>query len=153
MRVAHTFEVLPQAKVASVVRLGNIDPVCRRLVNGCPNPEPRTYLQLQRRVGVMFLHLVSTALRLWGWVVPTSGGDVADAWSQGSAGGGWSRSGGASSPGRATSSGQKSPVTRAYQRLSKSGHLNIFRLFNAWLKLLLNSCCIRGRRAAGKAGS
>ena len=54
-------------------------------------------------------------------------------------GGGRGRSGGATPPGRVTSSSRKSPVARALLSLSNFGHLTLYRLSNAWQKLSLNS--------------
>ena len=60
MRVAYTFEVVRQAKVAAIFRQGDIDPICRRLINCRSNYEPRIYLYLQGSVGVLLRILVST---------------------------------------------------------------------------------------------
>ena len=62
------------------------------------------------------------------------GGSVLDK-RQGSASGGGGRSGGASLPGRDTSSGRNFPIARAIHRLSKIGHLTRFRLSNTCWKL------------------
>ena len=61
MRVAHTFEVVRQAKVVSVFSQGYINPVCRCLINGRSNPELRPYLHLWGGVGVLLLFLISPA--------------------------------------------------------------------------------------------
>ena len=68
MRVAHTFEVIRQEKVASVVRQGGIDPVHRCLVYLCSDPEPQTYLHLGVGVVVLIRLMVSpAALCLGSW--------------------------------------------------------------------------------------
>ena len=68
MRVAHTFEVVKQAKVVAVICKEDIDPVCRCLVYCRLDPEPQTYMYLRGGVGVLLLPLVSTAaLRLGSW--------------------------------------------------------------------------------------
>ena len=97
MRVAHTFEVVQQKKVAAVVRQGNIDPVFCCLVYFRSNSEPWNYLHMKGGVGVLLHLLVSPAalrLGIWGGechrrVFPMTGY--------------WGRFGGASTPGRATS--------------------------------------------------
>ena len=61
MRVAHTLEVVRQAKVVAVVRLGDVDPDRRCLVYRSPKPKPQTYLHLWGKVGVVFLCLISPA--------------------------------------------------------------------------------------------
>ena len=64
MYVAHTFEVLLQAKVAAVVHLGDVeDTYCCR-IDRSPNPKPRPYLHLWGGVGVVFLCLIPPDLRL-----------------------------------------------------------------------------------------
>ena len=65
MCVAHAFEVVQQAKVASVVRLGFFDPDRRHLVDSNPNPKPWLYMHLLGGVGVVFLFLITPDLRLW----------------------------------------------------------------------------------------
>ena len=55
MCVAHTFEVVQQVKVTAIVRLGNVNPTCRRCINISPNPKPQHYLHLWVRVDVVFL--------------------------------------------------------------------------------------------------
>ena len=72
MFVAHTFEVVQQAKVATVVRLGDINPVCRRLVNSSPNTKPRTYLHLWGGVGAVPSSSCS-APGVWVWCLPPAG--------------------------------------------------------------------------------
>ena len=65
MRVAHTFEVVRQKKVAAVVCQGNIDLVFCCLVYCRSNPEPWNYLHMKGGVGVLLHLLVSpAALRL-----------------------------------------------------------------------------------------
>ena len=58
--VSHTFEVVRQAKLATVVCLWYFDPVRRRRVNSSPNPKPRTYLNLRGGMGVVLLGLISS---------------------------------------------------------------------------------------------
>ena len=58
IRVAHTFEVLRQAKVAAVICLGYVDPVRFRLVDSSPNSKPQTYLHLRGGVGVVHMCLI-----------------------------------------------------------------------------------------------
>ena len=66
MSVTHTFDVVRQAKLATVVFLGYVYPICFRLVNRSPNPKCRLYLHLWGGVGVLLLFLISpAALRLW----------------------------------------------------------------------------------------
>ena len=60
MCVAHTFEVVRQEKVATVVCLWYVDPFRRRRVNSSLNPKPRTYLNLRGGMGVVFLRLISS---------------------------------------------------------------------------------------------
>ena len=85
-------------------------------------------------------------------VVPASGWGVANALLRGATGRGRGISGGANPPGRATISGWKFPVARAFLRISKFGHRTLCCLSNSWRNLLLNSCFISQRRAAGKVG-
>ena len=66
MRVAHTFEVVRQAKVVDVVRLGYFYPVCQLCADGRPNPKPRPYFNLAGGVWVMLLHLVPSPALLLG---------------------------------------------------------------------------------------
>ena len=74
MHVAHTFEVVRKAKVASIFFQRDIEPVCLCVVYRRSDPEPRTYLYLGGWVGVLFHLLVSpAALRLGSWGVPASG--------------------------------------------------------------------------------
>ena len=61
MRVAHTFEVVMQAKVAAVVYQGDIYPVSHCLVYCRQDPEPCTYLHLRGGIGVLIRPLVSSA--------------------------------------------------------------------------------------------
>ena len=65
MRVVQTFYVVRQEKMAVVVHLGDINPVRRCFIDGCLNPEPWSYLHLRGGVGIMLLHLIPPALRLW----------------------------------------------------------------------------------------
>ena len=58
MSVAHTFELVRQAEVETVVYLGNIHPFLRRRVNCSPNPKPPPYLHLWGGVWIVLLHLV-----------------------------------------------------------------------------------------------
>ena len=60
MCVSHTFEVVQQAKVATVVCIWYVDPVRRRRVNLSPNPIPLTYLILRGWMGVVVLRLISS---------------------------------------------------------------------------------------------
>ena len=117
--------------MAAIVCLGDIDPIRRRLVNGCPNPEPRPYMHLRGMVGlcscVWFLLLCFYGvgvLTAAGGVLPmpgsralqVEGGDALEV----------------QSPlGGATSSGRKFPVARALLRLSKFGHRTLSCLSNA----------------------
>ena len=65
MRILHTFEVVRQAEVVAVVRLGGAFPVCRRCVYGRPNHKPQPYLHLWGGVFIVLLHLVTpTSLHL-----------------------------------------------------------------------------------------
>ena len=61
MRVAHTFEVVQQAKVAAIVCQGDIDAIFRSLVYRRSDPEPRTYLHLSGGVGGLLCLLVYPA--------------------------------------------------------------------------------------------
>ena len=61
MCVAHKFEVVRQAKVASVVCLGDIDPVLCRPVNFSPNLKPRPDLHLRGGVGFLLPRLIPPA--------------------------------------------------------------------------------------------
>ena len=65
VRVAQTFDVVRQEKLAAVVHLGDVNPVRRRFIDGCPNPEPWSYLNLRGGVGIMLLYLIPPALLLW----------------------------------------------------------------------------------------
>ena len=62
MRDAHPFEVVLQAKVASVVRKGGITPAHLCLVYCCSDPEPWTNLHLRGGVGVLLRILASPAI-------------------------------------------------------------------------------------------
>ena len=147
MCVSHTFDVVKQAKVAAVIRLGDVEPVCRHLVYGSSDPEPWTYLHLRGGVGVLLRLLISpAALRLG------VRGVIANSWHQGAACGGRGRYCGEIPPGRTTSSVRKSPIAKALCRFLKFGHRTLCHLSNARRKLSLNSCCIRRRRAVGKVG-
>ena len=53
IRVAHTFEAVKQATVVAVICQGDIDPVIRCLVYCRLYHEPRTYMNLRGRVGVL----------------------------------------------------------------------------------------------------
>ena len=65
MHVAHTFEVIKQAEVTTVVRLRDVYPICHHCINGRQNTKPRPYLHLWGRVWVVLMPLVPyTALRL-----------------------------------------------------------------------------------------
>ena len=65
MCVAHTFDVVLQAKVAAFVYIGYFDLVRRHCVDRSPNPKPQPYLHLWGGVEVLFLCLISPpALRL-----------------------------------------------------------------------------------------
>ena len=65
MRVAHNFEVVQQAEMAAVVRLGYVDPFCRRRIDIIPNLKIPPYMHLWGGVRVVFLCLSSPpALRL-----------------------------------------------------------------------------------------
>ena len=64
MCVAHAFEVVQQAKVASVVRLGFFDPDRRHLVDSSPNPKPQPYLHMWGGVGAVLLCRIPPDLRL-----------------------------------------------------------------------------------------
>ena len=65
MCVAHTFEVVLQAKVAAVVRMGDVDFVHCRRIDSIPNLKPRLYLHLWGGVGLLLLLLIIVAdLRL-----------------------------------------------------------------------------------------
>ena len=68
MHVAHTFEVVRKAKVASIFFQRDIEPVCLCIFYFRSDPEPRTYLHLRGRVGVLLRLLVSPeALHLGSW--------------------------------------------------------------------------------------
>ena len=91
MRVTHTFEVVLQEELAAVVCMGDVYPVHRRCVDGRNNPKPWPYL-----------HLWTCA---WGVGVLTAACNFYTS-RRVAEGGGRGRSGGATPPGRLTSSGQ-----------------------------------------------
>ena len=64
MCVAHTFEVVQQETVASVVHMGEVYPARCCLVNSSPDQKPRTYLHLWGRVKFFFLCLITPAMYL-----------------------------------------------------------------------------------------
>ena len=67
MRVSHTFEVVQQAEVAAVVRLGDVCPICCRCVDGRTNPKTWPYFHLWDGVWIVLLYLVTPlALSLCG---------------------------------------------------------------------------------------
>ena len=151
MHVAHTFEVVRQAKVATVVRLGDANPVRRRCVDGRPNPKPGPICMCGAGCGLCSCTWLPLLPFAWGVELLPSACGVS-ACRRGDMGGGRGRSSGTSPAGRVISSGRKFPVASAFGRLSKFVHLTLFRLSNVWWKLSLNSCWIKQRRAVGKVG-